>query len=649
MIYTISLSPLVKLAFPEETLQTRIDKTIEQLKVDPEISGMDTVIITAKDLSVPLKRNKFAAAMKNKHKDIDVICIYKKASEIKKLKDIEGLICKEVSKVTKDSIRDIVQDIANSKEIIVKESKVISKDAIAEPVQIEEVESTVLENEPLNIPEEIEEVEEVVIEEPEQPKHESIEERVRKCGEYADWEAFRKVSQKENVLRELIAENNKYAGVLNMLDVLDRKIATVFKDNNKSAEDKFEQIKQFALERTAFKDTQNNIIAEKVASVMVAITASAEATVDRRVKEISKSLQSFLEQSTVYYKKDADEVRELMDKRFEIQIELQETIKSVIETYQAMDATVAQVIEDFDKDLPSENAYINQVYKSSASLFVPENASKIASKLLGDLQRNKVSFARLENSLNETIALLFKLLDADNTVIEQQQKMIKLLEANRVEDAVIIDNMLKNCLRLYIGPNENGTRATAITWAGISSRRHNTLLIDLTGQSKFREYGIEPVKLNDFMNERIEQQFLCVEGNIGEDIEYLREVIVTLKRRLNYYPYIDIILNSDQSTIISELSSAALSATFISDCSNRSNKLVKKAMGDLKLNNIARKLVLIDSPVDALDMVVDITGDPLTTKLINIPHLTKMKYYSNKHLAPYSDRTIREIFEEAFR
>ena len=88
---------------------------------------------------------------------------------------------------------------------------------------------------------------------------------------------------------------------------------------------------------------------------------------------------------------------------------------------------------------------------------------------------------------------MFKLCEEDATIIEYQQKLINLLRAQRVEDVVIVDNVIKNSLRIFVGPADTGVTATAVTWSGVVSRRQNTLLLDLTGNSKLRQYGLEPV------------------------------------------------------------------------------------------------------------------------------------------------------------
>ena len=161
---------------------------------------------------------------------------------------------------------------------------------------------------------------------------------------------------------------------------------------------------------------------------------------------------------------------------------------------------------------------------------------------------------------------LFELCEKDEEIIRYQQNVINLLKSNRVEDVVIVNSLLKKVLRVYTGATNTGRSSTAITWCGILSRRNNTLLIDLTGKSKFEEYGIVPMRLDDFMQSRVERQFLCVksEGILGPD--EIQNLIEVLKSRLNYYPYVNIIMDpedadefTDCSTVPSEFCRSWLS------------------------------------------------------------------------------------------
>ena len=147
------------------------------------------------------------------------------------------------------------------------------------------------------------------------------------------------------------------------------------------------------------------------------------------------------------------------------------------------------------------------------------------------LQGHREQFALLEESVKKVIDAIHNLLQKDADIIEYQQFMIRTLKAHRVEDAVVIDGVLKNVLHIYVGTDNTGRTATTLTLAGVMSRRRNTLLIDLTKDNKLRNYGVEPVQLDEFTRTRIERQLCVVEGSL-DDSENVMETIAELKTRL---------------------------------------------------------------------------------------------------------------------
>lgn len=643
MIHVASLAAFVKKAYSEKAFQTNMEKIISQLHLEPELTGMDMVVIAPKDLKIVNTKTEFLKAMKAKHHDIDVILVYGEEDEVSDLHTL-GIVLKKVQRLNLSSIKEVLDEMLQERSIRQVESVVVSKDSVQPEVDKIVKPTRRYNKEPVSSP----------VVEPVQgsttiSEKKAIQENMFREGGFADWELFKQMLKKDSIIRELIQDNNRFLGTIEIMEILDKKISLIFKDAEKTAEERFEAIKEVALKRTSSKDEQNNIIVEKVLNIMRSITASAASTVEKRVNEIASSLKSFEETALAYYKWDRAALKALIGQRLDLQVSIHEVIKEITNLYQAMDETVAEVIADFDKNLPSENAYVNEIYASSAHLFVPENAAALAYRMMKDLQDNRIQLSKLEGALKELIAKAVKLSELDESIINQQNQLIRLLTSKNVEEVVIVDTLLKNCLRLYIGPDGVGTHATAITWAGILSRRHNTVLIDLTGSSKFGEYGIEAVSLMDFMSQRIEKQLLFVDGGIDVDMKNLQQFIELLKSRVNYYPYINIILSPKQTALINELSENAISATFISDCTNRGNSLIRPAIEELKTENIAKQAVLIDPPGDPLVLLNELTVDPLTYRLIVLPHISKMKSYSNRAIPPYQDREIVEIFEASFR
>lgn len=680
MIYVSSLSAFCKKTFGEKSLQTNMDKIIEQIKLSPKITGMDSVILGPRDLSVSHVRTSLATALEEKHEDIFVIYLYNTDKQASLLDSSNILAKKMDNKINLKSFKKVVTELLENKETIRKEDvaprpkkeKPIKKSMIKknkdttksidlkknilkeqEPINkkeptTQELQSQILKNQSVQEKEPLTPIEKP-IDDIKFTKVKTCEERISECLNFSDWNLLNKQIDKDYIVKDLISESDQFAEAVSMLTNLDNNIVDIFKDESKTSEQKFEEIRELGMKRTSIKSNWNNMITEKIISILTSMSTSAESIINTRLREISSALDTFASKTTVHYKKDKEQLTKLLEERLNLQFQLHELSKNLITVYQSMDSTVNEIIKAFDEGLPSENAYINGVFKTTKEIFTPINASALAAKLMSDLQKNRISLSALDKNVQEIIAKVFTLCELDESIILHQNKLIKLLEANNVEDVVIVDTILKNSLRLFIGSYDVGKRSTAITWAGILSRRQNCVLIDLTGDSKFRTYGIEPVTLENFLNNRIQEQFLCVEGDILSIDSKIEDIIAELKTRLNYYPFINIILDSSQTTLINKLAECSLSVTYITDCTARGNTQLKNTIESVTSKNIAKKVVLIDPPTEETDILNTLGVDPLTTKLITLPHLSKMKACNLRCIAPFTDREIVTIFEEAFR
>jgi hypothetical protein len=658
MIYVSTTYAIIaKKSLKEKCFQASLDKIKELLPKDPEISGMDALIIAPKDIN-SISGNSVIDAIKEKHEKVIVFYLYQKEREDELIPDGNRIIKFKAGKLSPQDIERLVQEFMET-DVSSKKLSQLSNDRI-KPVEtlsdnqgLEEI----VENETMEVTEVMEVMEQVsAASEPvvvdrfmkhkEDEKVAPLEERIRKFAEFADWNFFKEALKHDTVIGELMNENTQFAAALNMLDIMDRHIENTFKDSSILPEEKFRQIKEIGLDRSGYKATANNILTDKIINVINAVISSASMTVNKQVKDIKASLGNMEHKNVAF--KDTEKLNTLINKRLELQTQLLELSRQIIEVYKTIDVSVNDTIKSFDEALPSENNYINELMKPMKEEFTPQNAVLLAGRLMSGLQFGHTRMSALESKVKFVISLVFKLCETDGTIIDYQNKLIQLLSAQRVEDVVIVDTILKNALRLYIGPSEVGRTATCLTWCSILSRRQNCLLIDLTGSSKFNRYGVEAISLDKFLGERIEEQFVCVEGTLNSTYD-VAKFVGELKLRLNYYPYVNIILDVSQSELIKELSQSALTVHFISSCTPRSIELTRNCINNFTSENVARKIVLIDPPISATDILHSLKVDPLIYKVVIIPYLLKLKACSLCGINPSSTKEISTVYEEAFK
>lgn len=488
----------------------------------------------------------------------------------------------------------------------------------------------------------------------EEPVKPNLEERVesdfernlKEVSNFHDWGLFKEAMSKDAAIRQLLEENTTYQGVVQMLSVLDTEIKTTYYDKGLTSQQKFEKVLEIGNKRSTLMATRNDILARKVLDVIDAVTIGARRTVNDLLDEHRKSMEQITVSKEGLF--DETELHRLVDMRSKAICELLALVKSTIQLYQAMDLEVSDVILDMDKRLPSDNEYINEMVGSAAEVLTPTNSMELARTMMRALQEKREAFVLMEEQVRKVIDSIRELFDRDEAIIQYQQHITQMLKAHRVEDAVIIDSVIKNILNVYIGQRGSGLTATALTWSGCLARRRNTLLIDLSNESKLGDYGEDVVDLDEFMRQRIDRP-LCVVAGTVPDVEALAELITELKTRLDYYAHINVILDSTQLEYAKVLAKESLTVNYITNCTKDNMEEMGNVYASVDVNNVAQKVLMVNPTIDVLKVAEYMNIDVTSTKCVSIPDVPKIKSCGVLQDKPYEYVGVRTVFEEAFK
>lgn len=490
-----------------------------------------------------------------------------------------------------------------------------------------------------------------VVEEPIKPNLEErvesdFERNLKEVSNFHDWGLFKEAMSKDAAIRQLLEENTTYQGVVQMLSVLDTEIKTTYYDKGLTSQQKFEKVLEIGNKRSTLMATHNDILARKVLDVIDAVTIGARRTVNDLLDEHRKSMEQITVSKEGLF--DETELHRLVDMRSKAMCELLALVKSTIQLYQAMDLEVSDVILDMDKRLPSDNEYINEMVGSAAEVLTPTNSMELARTMMRALQEKREAFVLMEEQVRKVIDSIRELFDRDEAIIQYQQHITQMLKAHRVEDAVIIDSVIKNILNVYIGQRGSGLTATALTWSGCLARRRNTLLIDLSNESKLGDYGEDVIDLDEFMRQRIDRP-LCVVAGTVPDVEALSELITELKTRLDYYAHINVILESTQLEYAKVLAKESLTVNYITNCTKDNMEEMGNVYASVDVNNVAQKVLMVNPTIDVLKVAEYMNIDVTSTKCVSIPDVPKIKSCGVLQDKPYEYVGVRTVFEEAFK
>lgn len=490
-----------------------------------------------------------------------------------------------------------------------------------------------------------------VVEEPVKPNLEErvesdFERNLKEVSNFHDWGLFKEAMSKDAAIRQLLEENTTYQGVVQMLSVLDTEIKNTYYDKGLTSQQKFEKVLEIGNKRSTLMATHNDILARKVLDVIDAVTIGARRTVNDLLDEHRKSMKQITVSKEGLF--DETELHRLVDMRSKAMCELLALVKSTIQLYQAMDLEVSDVILDMDKRLPSDNEYINEMVGSAAEVLTPTNSMELARTMMRALQEKREAFVLMEEQVRKVIDSIRELFDRDEAIIQYQQHITQMLKAHRVEDAVIIDSVIKNILNVYIGQRGSGLTATALTWSGCLARRRNTLLIDLSNESKLGDYGEDVLDLDEFMRQRIDRP-LCVVAGTVPDVEALSELITELKTRLDYYAHINVILDSTQLEYAKVLAKESLTVNYITNCTKDNMEEMGNVYASVDVNNVAQKVLMVNPTIDVLKVAEYMNIDVTSTKCVSIPDVPKIKSCGVLQDKPYEYVGVRTVFEEAFK
>lgn len=490
-----------------------------------------------------------------------------------------------------------------------------------------------------------------VVEEPVKPNLEErvesdFERNLKEVSNFHDWGLFKEAMSKDAAIRQLLEENTTYQGVVQMLSVLDTEIKTTYYDKGLTSQQKFEKVLEIGNKRSILMATHNDILARKVLDVIDAVTIGARRTVNDLLDEHRKSMEQITVSKEGLF--DETELHRLVDMRSKAMCELLALVKSTIQLYQAMDLEVSDVILDMDKRLPSDNEYINEMVGSAAEVLTPTNSMELARTMMRALQEKREAFVLMEEQVRKVIDSIRELFDRDEAIIQYQQHITQMLKAHRVEDAVIIDSVIKNILNVYIGQRGSGLTATTLTWSGCLARRRNTLLIDLSNESKLGDYGEDVLDLDEFMRQRIDRP-LCVVAGTVPDVEALSELITELKTRLDYYAHINVILDSTQLEYAKVLAKESLTVNYITNCTKDNMEEMGNVYASVDVNNVAQKVLMVNPTIDVLKVAEYMNIDVTSTKCVSIPDVPKIKSCGVLQDKPYEYVGVRTVFEEAFK
>lgn len=659
MVYVASLSLLAKKALGSKCHQSSINGILDTLSIDPAVSNMDVVLLGPADLSGPAGK-KIPEAVAKRHSGVCVIYLCTNDREAKLFPDAPHI--KQVKRIKDTVISEAVTEFygedvkANNPKYSSAADKVGALGTNPEPPRpiappVEEEETTAEAPAPVELELPEAQVEQPTVAENEPPKPSPAEDVIASVKSVKDWDILKRQINRDSIIRQLILENNEFAGVANMLNVWDLRIRDVWADPHKSNEEKMRAVQEFGANRQVLQATYNSVLVDKFVSLLERVVSVCSATVEERCNEITHAVISVQQNKDAFLEKAVSGEDSLDDTLYERMVELQSIEGELCKMFAFLHHEgMEEIVGRLGEKLPSTNEYINNVLSVSAKLYQPGNTVNLAQAIVDSLAKGQVQLSLIEDKVKGLMSTMFQVIVAQNKVIQYQRDVISCLRANNVESLVVRDSLLKECFNVIVGSEHTGLTATSAIYAGMLSRRDNTLVVDLTGHSHYDRYGYDTISLDEFMVERIQRPLLFVTGSVDNDPEKVFHLMEELKSRLTYFRHLIIVLDAAQLNVLDQVGREALSISYVTNCTVESLAAVTAAYeAGRKIPNVCHKLICIDSPVDVGMLIATLKMDISMTKLIPIPYLREIKQAAIVRQQPHTYNDVLRVFEEAFR
>lgn len=650
MVYASSLCFTARKALDSKCIQATVPSITEQLPIDPDLTNMHVVLLSAKDLTGHAGK-KLRAAVQSRHSAVCVIYMY--VSEREGQLFPEAPCSVRVKSITVDAIRNAISEFYTPPVKQVVEQRPFEEPPEPLP-QIVEEEPAEIAPEPSTVPPlDLPILEGIPQPQPAPPPEDyrSPEDSIASVKDVRDWGVLKQQLNRDAVIRALILENNEFAGVVNMLNVWDLRIRDVWTNPHMTSEEKMRAVQEFGSNRQTLQATHNSVLVSKFVSLMERVVSVCVQTVEERCGQISKAVVSMETNKEAFLEMAVSGTTDPYDKLYNSMMELQCTQGELCKLFSFMHAEgMDEILKRFDENLPSSNDFINNTLTISAKLYLPGNSAHLGEILMEALHKGQVQLSMVEDKITALMDTLFRVIEQQHDVIRYQRDVISCLRANNVESIVVRNSLLKDCFQVFAGCENTGLSSTVAMVAGMKSRVHNTLVVDLTGHAHYARYGFTTLPLEEFLVDRVQKPLLMVVGDPMVDPENVQMLLEELKARLSYYHNLIVVLDPVQKPLFDQIGREARSISYLTNCTPESMSCIADLYKDCRgLPNVAHRLLCIDSPVDMGSLLASLKMDISLTQLIPIPYLREMRQAAIVGQQPHTYADLLRVFEEAFR
>ena len=642
-----------------------IDKMLDQFSIDPNITSpkRDAYVVTDEDIKATKVKKKFEEAAASKHAATKIIFI-NRGKKPAYPNGLEGV--------------DIFVNDAKIPEVTAAISSVLQGNQIAEVVEEATTESVMIDKydpreaapenyfteAPVEQPEYVPQmdlditeppVEEATIEEvaPEPISRNPMAERIAATRGVNEASYIMREITATNLIKELYESNSTYAGIEEKLTGVRDMIHLVLADTTiASLDEKLSRIQSLNHDKAFFVAKGDTLIEQRLEEVIDLLCNHVGSLLDSRLAEIDFAIKQIQQQKIA----DSGNARlgGLNEERVNIILELRTFETEIQILFKQCDILIKDVvgaIAERSNDITGSEIYNAHMRNRGTVLISDETKTAIYSAINLSSTTVPEAFKEMKLKIVNMIGLLSRLFDLDAEIIAAQQQLIDYMKANKIEDTVVAETLLKKSLRVYMGYEGSGRTIIPYLLSAYKSRQNaNVLLLDLTGQGKWDDYGIQTTDVEDYLLNLHQKEFCVVAGRIENTMTNAQRIIVALLKAADYYRVINVVMRPDQRELFETIASDVLSVNYIVDTTPQNLEKMKSLIATTKVRNVARRVIVNQCNVPTRPIVSRLgLDDSIEFQLCVFPSLEAITDASLNNYNPYGLSAVTIHMEELIK
>ena len=639
---------------------------LERLPVDATLTRPRTeaFVISESDVVKPKVRKQFLDAVAKKHPTVKIVFLARPKTTMTAGDGVDRLLVSPKAAQVAEALNDLLESIADKVPIMGGEEE---QELAARP-------------EHGFVPEEFAEklkdtVEDILTQEEEQPAQElpitetempdipqytqedvtaSVLERLRNCNQVADLSMVARELTANNIVKQLLAENSEYATIEEKLKAYQHKVMAIMMDVSLTLDDKLSKVRAISYDKAYYAAKGSTILEQRVEEIIQTVCEKTREFVEEKNRSLDRVI---LEYSTTGSSPviDFPLLSGLLDTRANIVLDLALLSKEVKGVFLTMDKLASDTTEKIIMDTTAVTgtpALDNVIEVRGARVTIAESC-EVVNKVLRLATENSEKFAGYEQVVKTMNDKLVALLRTDSEIIEQQRQIIKFLTSQNVEDTVIANTFIKKSLRLYVGRPGVGRTFLPYSISRLRSKSNaNVLYINLTGEAKLKDYGVEGMELADWLNNIKEEPFCVVENSM---VDLMDEVPVqrlanALVKAADYYRVINVVVLPEQELLFRTLVPDALSINYITDVTPESLEATKGLIKQMTEENVAQRVYLNKCSACTENIVRRLGLDErLNVECLRFPYLQQVTDCSLNGVDPTAVDMVEECLREVMK